>query len=487
MKASIMKNTVLNMVKTLSALLFPLITIPYVTRVLGAENYGKINFGSSIISYFTLIAALGLSTYAIRECSRVRDDKAKLSQLASELFSINMVTTFISYVLLAVLLILFPRFHDYRQLIIIQSTAVLMTTVGCDWLNSAMEDFQYISIRTIAFQVVSLVLMFLFVRESDDYLNYAIISAISSGGANLLNVRYRRRYCRVGLTTRIPWKHHLTPIFLLFVMSLSQTVFTSADITMLGLMNGDYEVGIYSTAIKIERIISQVVSSNALVLMPRMSYLYAVGDQEKINSTLHKILAVFLVIGFPCFAGAFAISKDIILLVAGAEFAAAGLPLQIAMFSFLFSLLGGSFLGNVVLLSAGKEKDYMIICCIVAALNVALNAVLIPLLGAVGATITTAFCSFTMLAMLLFATKKIVKLEKIGKLFFAPVLGALLIIAYCWSVMPLISSLFLRISVCVVGSCMLYLVVLLVTKNEVLPMVLSNIKKRLKKGGGRVG
>ena len=234
-----MKNTILNMVKTLSALLFPLITIPYVTRVLGVDNYGKINFGTSIINYFTLIAALGLTTYAIRECSRVRDDKAKLSQLASELFSINMVTTVISYALLAVLLIFFPRFHDYRQLIIIQSTVVLMTTVGCDWLNSAMEDFQYISLRTIGFQVVSLILLFIFVRKSDHYLRYAVISAVSAGGANLLNIRYRRRYCRVAFTTQIPWKRHIVPILLLFVMSLAQTVFTSADMTMLGLMKND--------------------------------------------------------------------------------------------------------------------------------------------------------------------------------------------------------------------------------------------------------
>lgn len=481
MKSSIMKNTIFNMVKTLSALLFPLITIPYVTRVLGVENYGKINFGTSIINYFTLIAALGLTTYAIRECSRVRDDRAKLSQLASELFSINMVTTVISYALLAVLLIFFPKFQGYRQLIIIQSTVILMTTVGCDWLNSAMEDFQYISMRTIGFQVLSLVLMFLFVRKSDDYLKYAIISAISAGGANLLNIRYRRRYCNVGFTAQIPWKRHLTPIFLLFVMSLAQTVFTSADMTMLGLMKNDYEVGIYSTAIKIERIISQVVSSNVFVLMPRMSYLYASGDQEKINTMLRKILAVFLVIGLPCFAGAFAISNDLILLVAGAEYVAAGLPLKIAMFSFLFSLLGGSFLGNVVLLSSGKEKNYMIICCIAAVLNVALNAVLIPAFGAVGATFTTAFSSFSMLVMLMVSTRKTVKLEKVSKLFVAPVLGALLIIAYCFLVTPLIPALFLRICVCVVGSCILYLAVLLATKNEVLPMVLSNVKKRLKK------
>ena len=481
MKASIMKNTVFNMVKTLSALLFPLITIPYVTRVLGVVNYGKINFGASIINYFTLIAALGLTTYAIRECSRVRDDREKLSALASELFSINMVTTVISYALLAVLLIFFPKFQGYRQLIVIQSTVIMLTTLGCDWLNSAMEDFQYISLRTIGFQVISLVLMFLFVRDADDYLKYAIIGAFSAGGANLLNMRYRKRYCRVTLTAKIPWKRHIVPILLLFVMSLAQTVFISADTTMLGLMKNDYEVGIYSTAIKIERMISQVVSSNVFVLMPRMSYLYGTEDTEKINSMLRKILAVFLVIGLPCFAGAFAIADDLILLVAGAEYMAAGLSLKIAMFSFLFSLIGGSFLGNVVLLSSGKERNYMIICCIAAGLNVVLNGLLIPRYGAAGAAFTTALCSLSMLVMLMFATRKQVRIKKLGKLFFAPVLGAALIISYCLLVMPLISNLILRIGVCVIGSCVLYLGALLATKNEVLPMVLHNLNERLKK------
>ena len=481
MKSNILKNTILNTVKTLSSLLFPLITIPYVTRVLGVDNYGKVNFGTSIISYFTLIAALGLSTYAIRECSRVRDDRAKLSQLASELFSINMVTTAVSYALLAVVLIFFPQFHGYRQLIVIQSTVILMTTVGCDWLNSAMEDFQYISLRTIGFQVLSLVLLFVLVKKPDDYLTYAIISVISSGGANLLNVRYRRRYCDVGFTTQIPWKRHFLPIILLFVMSLAQTVFVSADTTMLGLMKNDYEVGIYSTAIKIERIISQVVSSNVLVLMPRMSYLYATDDTEKINAMLRKILAVFLVIGLPCFAGAFAIADDLILLVAGAEYAAAGLPLKIAMFSFLFSLVGGSFLGNVVLLSSGREKAYMIICCITAVLNVGLNAILIPSFGAAGAAFTTAFCSLCILMMLVIVTRKSLKLQKLVRLFISPVVGALLIIAYCKLATPLISGLIPRVAVCVCGSCLLYLVTLVVTRNEVLPMVLSNVKKRLKK------
>ena len=481
MKSSIIKNTILNTVKTLSSLLFPLITIPYVTRVLGVDNYGKVNFGTSIISYFTLIAALGLSTYAIRECSRVRDDRVKLSQLASELFSINMVTTVISYALLTVVLVFFPQFQGYRQLIVIQSTVILLSTIGCDWINSAMEDFQYISLRTVGFQVLSLVLLFAFVKKPDDYLTYAIISVISSGGANLLNVHYRRRYCDVRFTTRIPLKRHFLPIVLLFVMSLAQTVFISADTTMLGLMKNDYEVGIYSTAIKIERIISQVVSSNVLVLMPRMSYLYATDDTEKINDMLRKILAVFLVIGLPCFAGAFAISDDLILLVAGAEYAAAGLSLKIAMFSFLFSLVGGSFLGNVVLLSSGREKTYMIICCVTAVLNIGLNAILIPSHGAAGAAFTTAFCSLCMLTILVIATRKSLKMRKLGRLFISPIVGAVLIIAFCNLITPLISGLIPRVAVCVSGSCLLYFVTLLATKNEVLPMVLCNVKKRLKK------
>lgn len=177
---SIKINAVLNVIKTISSIIFPLITFPYISRVLMPDNVGKVNFGSSFVSYFSLIASLGITTYAIRECSAKRKNKEKLSRTASQIFSINVITTIIAYVSMAIILLLFRNLDSYRTLIIIQSTAILFATLGCDWLNSAMEDFAFITVRTIAFQIISLVLMFAFVRKPSDYITYAAITVPSS-------------------------------------------------------------------------------------------------------------------------------------------------------------------------------------------------------------------------------------------------------------------------------------------------------------------
>ena len=159
---SLKKNSILNVIKTLSSIIFPLITFPYISRVLLPTNVGKVNFGSSFISYFSMIASLGITTYAIRECSAVSNDKEKLGKKSSEIFSINICTTIVAYLLLAITLMTFRKLDVYRTLIIIQSTSILFMTLGADWLNTAMEDFKYITIRTLAFQVLSLILIRIF-------------------------------------------------------------------------------------------------------------------------------------------------------------------------------------------------------------------------------------------------------------------------------------------------------------------------------------
>ena len=137
-EANVQKNTLYNMIKSAAAILFPLISFPYAARVLLAEGIGKVNFGNSIISYFSLLATLGITTYAIRECAKVRDDKVKLEKTASQLFSINLLTTLLSYLLLALTLLFARPLADYRVLITIQASTILFTTLGTEWLNSAM-------------------------------------------------------------------------------------------------------------------------------------------------------------------------------------------------------------------------------------------------------------------------------------------------------------------------------------------------------------
>ena len=361
MSNSLKTNTFFNFIKTISTILFPLITFPYVTRVLLPANVGKVNFAVAFVSYFSLIASLGIGTYAIRECAAVRDNKDNLDYTASQIFSINAITTFISYIALFLTLLLFRDLDYYRVLIIIESTTILFTTLGADWLNSAMEDFKYITIRTVCMQAFSVVAMLLFVREVDDYYNYAIISVLAKSGANIANVWYRKRYCKISFTLDIEWKRHIVPIFYLFAMMLSQVVFSNADVTMLGIMCSDFEVGIYSTAHKATTLISTIVSSVFFVLMPRLSYYFACEDYSNVNRMLEKLFAINIGLGLPCFTGVVMLATDIVYVIGGKAFVAAAPVLQILMLSFLFSLVGGNFLGNAVLIPSKREKYYMFV------------------------------------------------------------------------------------------------------------------------------
>ena len=431
------------------------------------DNLGKVNFGSSFVSYFTLIASLGITTYAIRECSAKRENKEELSKTASQIFSINICTTIVAYILMAITLLLFRKFDSYRTLIIIQSTAIIFTTLGCDWLNSAMEDFAFITIRTVIFQIISLVLMFAFVHEPSDYMKYAAITVISSSGANVSNILYRRKYCRVSFTTDIDWNKRFKPIMLLFVMILAQTVFSSSDVIMLGLIRGNYEVGLYSTAVKMSHLISQVVSSIAWVVMPRMSLYFAQENYTKINEMLKKTLGVLLTLGLPCAIGCICLSQEIVLIIAGEEYIKASSALCILMLSFVFSLVGGSFLGNMVLLPSKKESIYMIICCVATIVNFVMNYYMIPIWGVNAAAGTTASASLLILMLLIICKDKRIKLDYFFEAILAPSIGCVFIVISCISVKVIVSGLYLRTILCICLSVILYFVVQLIFKNQV--------------------
>ena len=484
---SIKKNAVYNAVKTISAIIFPLITFPYISRVLMPDNVGKIYFGLSIVSYFTLIAGLGMSTYAIRECAIHRTDKQELSRISSELFSINIVTTLVSYILLIISFLLFRQLDNYRLLIIIQSTTILFTTLSADWLNSAMEDFRIITIRTVGFQVLSIILMIIFVRQPDDYYKYALISVVSSSGASFVNIWYRRRYCSVKFTFHMNFKKHIGPILAFFAMVLSTTIFANADTTMLGLMCGDYQVGVYNTAHKINNIVAQLIQSLNIVMIPRLSAYFGNDDYESANKLLRKLLCFNITFGLPCVVGVMMCAPDAVCVIAGEEYAEAGSVMRIMILSFAFSLVGGSFLGNAILLPTRREKYYMVVCLITAGCNIVLNAIFIPIFQSNAAAATTAFNGFLIFLLLSFKVDKRIHIEKMWKVFFSPVIGCIAIVIICL-LFRFVESTVLRLILSVSVSAAVYGVLMLILKNDIIFEVFTLIKNKFfsnkKKGEG---
>ena len=191
-KKSLGVNAFLNGLRSVLNLLFPLVTFPYVSRVLSVSGIGIYNFANTYISYFLLIAGLGIATYAVREGAKYREEKDKISKCASQIFSLNMIATIIAYLLLFASLIIFKNLHNYISCILIFSLQILFTTLGTEWIYTIYEDYTYITIRSIVFKMISIVLLFLLVRRPEDYLIYAAITVFSAVGSNLLNFIHAR-------------------------------------------------------------------------------------------------------------------------------------------------------------------------------------------------------------------------------------------------------------------------------------------------------
>ncbi len=476
-QSNVQKNTIYNVIKSASAILFPLISFPYASRVLLTDGIGRVNFGNSVVSYVTLIASLGISTYAIRECAKVRDHKEKLEQTASQLFFINIATTLLAYLLLTLVLIFAEPLHDYRSLIILQSSCVIFTTIGMDWLNTAMEDFRFITIRTVVFQLLSLLAMFLFVKGPEDYMLYALISVLASSGANLTNLAYRRRFCRIQFPKTLDLRRHLPPILLLFSLILSQTVYVNSSTTILGLIRGDTEVGLYTTATKIYTIVNTMVASVAFVVMPQLSYLFAQENTEGINKLLRYGLGFIVTLGLPCIVGINVLCEEIIYVLAGEAYLAATPALHILTISLAASFIGG-FIGNLILIPSGKEIISLLVSILSAVLSIVLNLLLIPRLGFIAAAMTTAIAEIVGMVISFFAIDKThIRLENLRKLILPPVIGCLLIIAAAITVKLLIYNYMLRTLLTVAISVVLYLATLLLMKHD---FTLNMVRKVIK-------
>ena len=196
-------NALLNAIRSAVSVVFPLITYPYAFRVLHAEGIGKVNYALSIIGYFSLIAALGISTYAVREGAKLRKNKEKLIEFCNQIFSINILTSIMAYVLLFFCVCNIQALREYEQLIILLSLSIGFSTLGVEWINTVYEDFLYVTIRSIVIYILTLVLLFVLVKDQNDVLQYALLTVTNSGLICISNWLYCRRYVKVRLTKRI--------------------------------------------------------------------------------------------------------------------------------------------------------------------------------------------------------------------------------------------------------------------------------------------
>lgn len=449
---SIKVNFIFNIFRILSTMTFPLITYPYISRILQPEGIGKVAFANSVIAFFIMLASFGIPLYGVRECAKARDDKKKLSLLVQELMSINLFFTILAYIILFILIFSIPSFEKEMKLFFIVSTGILFNTLGVEWLYQGLEEYVYITIRSFIFQVISMILLFVFVKTQEDYLVYAGLTVFSSFGSNILNLFYARNFISWKKEGPINIMRHLKPILTLFVMALSVSIYVNLDTVMLGLLTGEKSVGLYTTAIKISKIVLTLVTSLGTVLIPRFSYYIEKGNQQELSALLTKSVNILMLMAIPMTLGLILLSKEAILIVSGIEYLDAVVTMKIV--SPIILIIGlSNLIGIQVLMPLGKEKLTLYSILIGASVNFILNLILIPKFKQNGAAIATLIAeSCVTIAQLFFAwgiVSRIIFTKEKLKILYAGLIMIFVVLA----IKMLISTIILRsITSVVIGS-----------------------------------
>lgn len=464
-KSKDVKNIIYNSIKTCLSIIFPLITFPYVTRALKVDNIGKINFSLSIVSYFSLIASLGIPTYAIRECSKEKNNYKRLSVLASEIFSINVFTSIVSLTILYILIFTNDILNKYSLLIMINSITIVTTTLATDWINTAMEDFKFLTLRSFYFQLLSIILILVFVHNENDYIIYSFIHVLSGILICVSNIFYRRKYCEIKFTLSLNIKKHLKPVLFLFFTLLSQSIFSNCDITMIGLQLGDRYVGLYSTAHKLINIIFMVVASICWVMLPQLSLLFKNADYKEINKLLYQIVAFTISLSLPIVIGINLIPEEILMIIGGIGFTDATICLQILSVSMFISFFIG-IVGNMILIPSGNDVLYMKSTLITMVANILLNYILIPYFGINGAATATALSQAIELLVVILYVDTNIEICDVHNLIKAPLIGVGLIFILKYIIFYFTNDFYFRATSLIVLSILLYFTVLVKMKNE---------------------
>lgn len=415
-------NAFLNCLKSILSVIFPLITYPYVLRVLQVENIGRVDFSNSIVNYFVLLAGLGINTYAIREGAPLKSDKKKLSAFASEMFTINFISSLITIIVLFMCIIMSYKLQEYKNIIIIQSLTIIGNLLGVLWLYIIMEDYVYITMRAIIVHIIALLLVFIYVRDQNDYLAYAAASVIANVGANFFNFYHVRKYVNLHITKKVNVNKHMKPIFVIFVSTIASTIYVNSDKTLLGILSNDYHVGLYSAAVSVYIILKICMIAVIQVSLPRLSKYIIDKDTEKYKESATYIFKMSILLLLPSVIGTFVVSKDIIIIIGGVSYTAAASSLKILSVSLIFSILA-TFYTNAVLLPFKEEKVVMKATIISAVVNVALNIILLRKFHQIGAAITTLIAEMIMFLYQYKYSKRYLKLNIDYKYFMSICIG----------------------------------------------------------------
>jgi len=380
-----MRKYLANLIYVLSNILFTVAGFAWSTRILGPELIGKAQFVLTFAQYFVLIAALGIPIYGVVEVAKVVGDREKLSKLFSELVLINLITTGTMLLFYLVTISVVGRFQEDYTLFLIGGGLVFISFSTIEWFYTGSEQFRFLAIRSVVIKSASLVALFLFVRTVDDLLIYLLINVLTVVATNiwyLLNLRGQ-----VTLWFRnLDLKRHLPALLLIFSTTLTISVYTVVDVLLVGFLADDEAVGLYTTAVKLNKMLIPIIFSLATVLIPGISRTIADKDTISLMKLMDRSFAFICLLGIPVSAGLLVFAPEFLYVFTGPQYSGAIPAMQItASLSFILGL--GNLFGLQLLIPGGFRKQYLIATLFGVGISLVLNIILIGPFRETGAAV----------------------------------------------------------------------------------------------------
>jgi O-antigen/teichoic acid export membrane protein len=405
---SIKKNFFFNLILTLSNVVFPILTFPYVSRILGPDGIGKVQFVSSFVQYFVFIAALGVPIYGMREVAKSKYNLDELKNIFSTLLIINIITTLTLLILYFAIIFLVPSLYADFEFHLVAALMLLMSFCSIDWFFSGIEQFKYIAIRSIVVKIIFMFLLYFFVLKETDTLAYLWIITGGYVVNNLWNFISARNYINFKNVKRNNLKKHIQPLLYIFSTVIAASIYSSLDVIVLGFLKGFKDVGYYSSGIKINMMCIPFLTAMSVVLMPQIANSFKEGNKGVIKSLIKESLEFVILFGVPMTCGLVLLAPELILVFSGDQFTPSILTMQIT--APLLLIIGISTICSVQILTpVSKDKENAIAVIFGLLVSVILNLILIPRYGYLGATITNLLAQFTVMLFFIFFAYKVIK------------------------------------------------------------------------------
>ena len=476
---SVTKNYLYNLIYQILLIIIPIITTPYVSRVLGADGVGKFSFSNSIVSYFVIFASLGFGYYAQREIAKYQDNKKKQTEIFWEIIIVRSVSVLTALVVYFTVMALGVFKEEYILLMMILSVSILAVAFDISFLFAGNEVFSKTVLTNTLLRILNVVAIFAFVKDRNDLWKYVLITALTGLIANASLAVYSRDFlCKIEIKNLKPIRH-IKPAVILFLPTIAISVYTYLDKTMIGVITGsDFENGFYEQAEKIVKIVMTVVTSLGTVMIPRNANAFERKDMEAIRQNIYRSVRFVLLLGIPMMIGLIAVSDNMVPWFLGDGYYKSANIMKILSVLILAIGLSNVF-GLQYLIPAGEDKKFTISVTCGAITNFLLNLVLIRLFKSYGAAIATIVAE-TVVAIIMFCfIRKNVSIREILKSSVKYLISGIIMFVPCFILGRILEPSIINTFIIVFTGVVVYLICLTLLKDKFFFEITNRLTSRL--------